>query len=65
MAVLKLKEHRMKKNKTQVEIATIMNITQAQYSRWENEINFPNPIEIVMLCDIFDCTPNDLFNFNK
>ena len=55
----------MKKNKTQVEIATIMNITQAQYSRWENEINFPNPIEIIKLCDIFDCTPNDLFSFNK
>lgn len=61
MKVLRLKEYRKKAIMTQKEVAKAMNVTQAQYSRWENGINFPNPSEILDLCKLFNCTPNDIF----
>lgn len=63
MATLRLKFYREKSGKSQREIAEIFNLTQQAYSSWENGQSFPNAPQIVKLCEIFNCTPNDLFGF--
>ncbi len=62
--VLKLKEYREKHNLNQREIAKMLNITQAYYWCWEKGKNFPNAKQILQLCEIFKCTPNDLFGIH-
>lgn len=61
MSVLKLKEFREKLNLNQREIAKMLNITQAYYWCWETGKNFPNAKQILELCKIFKCTPNELY----
>jgi transcriptional regulator with XRE-family HTH domain len=63
MNVLRLKEFREKAKLSQKKIGELMGVTQQTYSRWELGLRFPNPIEIKKLCEIFKCTPNDLFGF--
>jgi transcriptional regulator with XRE-family HTH domain len=60
MPELRLKELRKKANMSQRDVADAMNITQAYYWCWEKEVNYPNAKQIKQLCEIFDCTPNDL-----
>lgn len=61
MTVLKLKEFRESKKWSQREIAKKLHMTQQGYCRWEQGLTFPNPDKILQLCEIFQCTPNDLF----
>lgn len=58
---LKLKEFREANKFSQREIANKLNMTQANYWLWEKGKSFPNAKQIMKLCDIFNCTPNDLF----
>ncbi len=64
MLVLRLKEFRKKHNMSQRDVAELMMITQAYYWLWENGKNFPNAKQIIKLCDIFKCSPNDLFGIH-
>lgn len=61
MDVLRLKEFREKANLSQRDIARLLNMTQQGYWAWEVGKNSPNPEQILQLCDIFRCTPNELF----
>ena len=61
MTQLRLKEFRKKARMTQSDVANILNITQAQYSRLEIGKSLPNSNQIIKLCKIFKCTPNDIF----
>jgi transcriptional regulator with XRE-family HTH domain len=61
MVVLRLKEYREKLKLSQRDVAKMMEITQAYYWYWEKGKNFPNANQILKLCEIFRCTPNDLF----
>lgn len=63
MSELRLKEYRKKLNMSQKSVAEQMNVTQQAYSYWENGTSFPNPTQIRKLCEIFQCSPNDLFGF--
>lgn len=63
MKVLKLRELRINANLTQTDVAESLNVTQSHYSRWENGTRLPDAKQILQLCDIFDCSPNDLFGF--
>ena len=59
-----LKEARITNAMTQKEVAQSLNMSQQQYSRFENgkyELNYQ---QIVALCKLLDITPNDLFDFN-
>lgn len=58
---LKLKEFREAYKFSQREIANKLNMTQANYWLWEKGKSFPNAKQIMQLCEIFKCTPNDLF----
>ena len=59
-----LKEAKITNAMTQKEVAQSLNMSQQQYSRFENgkyELNYQ---QIVALCKLLNITPNDLFDFN-
>lgn len=56
-----LKQARRDKGLTQKEVAERLNMTQQQYSRFENGVFELNYRQIVDLCDLYDICPNDLF----
>ena len=61
MKKLKLKEFRKRANMTQTDVAEAMNISQSYYSRLEKGKTWPNAKQIIKMCNLFSCTPNDLF----
>ena len=63
MTKLSLKEFRTKAKLSQRDVATMLDIAQPHYWRWENGKTFPNAKQIIKLCQIFKCSPNDLFGF--
>lgn len=63
MSVLNLKFYRSKYNFSQVEVANKIGVTQSCYSLWEVGKRLPDAKQIIKLCKVFDCTPNDLFGF--
>ena len=63
MNTLRLKEFRLKMNLSQREIAEMLGIAQPYYWKWETGRSFPNAKQILKFCEIFKCTPNDLFGF--
>lgn len=63
MSVLKLKEFRKKFKMSQRDVAQALNMSQQGYWRWENGTAFPNGEKILEMCELFRCTPNDLFGF--
>ncbi|MFA7376090.1 MAG: helix-turn-helix transcriptional regulator [Acholeplasmataceae bacterium] len=65
MNQLKLKFYRENSGKSQREISELIGLTQQAYSRWEKGLSLPNAKQIVRLCEIFKCTPNDLFGFSR
>ena len=57
-----LKQARKLKKLSQAEVAKRMNMTQQQYSRFENgrfELNYS---QILELCDMLEISPNELFS---
>lgn len=61
MSQLKLREFRKKANLNQTEVANFLNISQSMYSRLERGESLANSEQILKLCGLFSCTPNDLF----
>lgn len=59
-----LKYVRKLKGLTQKQVAEQLNMTQQQYSRFENGVFELNYDLIVSLCKMLDTTPNELFDFN-
>jgi DNA-binding XRE family transcriptional regulator len=63
MEVLRLKDYREKLKMSQRNVADLLEMTQQGYHKWESGVSLPNAKQIVRLCEIFKCTPNDLFGF--
>ena len=59
-----LKEARKFKGLTQKQVASMMNMTQQQYSRFENGVFELNYQQILSLCQIYEICPNELFNID-
>ncbi len=59
-----LKQARKDKGLTQKEVANKFNMTQQQYSRFENGVFELNYSQILDLCELYDITPSDLFLIN-
>ena len=57
-----LKLARKSKGFTQAEVAKILNMTQQQYSRFENGIFELNYSQIVTLCKLYDISADYLFD---
>lgn len=64
MTNLLLKEFRVKAGLLQREVAHHLNVTQPNYHKFECGKSFPNSTQIIILCDLFKCTPNDLFGIH-
>lgn len=63
MSELRLKEYRKLNKMSQRDVAYLLQMTQANYWLWESGRSFPNAKQIIKLCEIFKCSPNDLFGF--
>ncbi len=63
MKVLKLREYRESLKMSQRQVAEAINTPQSNYWKWEKGISVPDANQIVLLCSLFECTPNDLFGF--
>ena len=57
-----IKEARKFKGITQKEIASVLCMTQQQYSRFETGIYELNYYQILAICEILDILPNDVFD---
>ena len=58
-----IKRARKLKNLTQKEMAEKLNMTQQQYSRFENGVFELNYSQLIAVCEILDITPNEIFEF--
>ena len=59
-----LKIARKQKGLTQKKVASIIMMTQQQYSRFENGVFELNYDQIIKLCELYDITPNELFSLD-
>lgn len=50
---------------SQSDVANELNVTQSNYSLWESGKGIPNAKQILQLCRIFNCSPNDLFGYKE
>ncbi|MCM1306518.1 MAG: helix-turn-helix domain-containing protein [Bacteroides sp.] len=57
-----LKFYRLQSKLTQQQVADKMNVTKGLYSKYERGIIQLDYDKIVQVCEIFDITPNDLFD---
>jgi len=56
-----IKQARKYKGLTQRQVAAMLKMTQQQYSRFENGVFQLNYEQIVFLCNLYEITPNDIF----
>jgi len=57
----KVLEYRKALKLSQRDLADMMNLSQGQIWRIESGESIPNAKQILQLCKIFNCTPNDLY----
>lgn len=58
-----IKRARKELGLTQKEVASILRMTQQQYSRFENGVFELNYQQIIEICKILKITPNEIFSF--
>ena len=58
-----IKQARKFKGLTQTQVSKLLNMTQQQYSRFENGVFELNYSQIIKICKLLDTSPNELFNF--
>lgn len=59
-----IKRARKELGLTQKEVASILRMTQQQYSRFENGVFELNYQQIIEICKLLNTTPNEIFNFD-
>ncbi|MBR2322262.1 MAG: helix-turn-helix transcriptional regulator [Clostridia bacterium] len=59
-----LKQARKDVKLTQKQVAEKFNMTQQQYSRFENGVFELNYTQILELCKLYNITPNELFSLD-
>lgn len=63
MNVLRLKEFRTKAKLKQIDVADALGITQSGYSLLELGKRVADANQIIIMCELFKCSPNDLYGF--
>lgn len=61
---LKLKEVRVARGLSQVELAARSSIQQSELSRWERGLAIPPPNRLISLARALGCAPADLVEFD-
>lgn len=59
-----IKQARKYKGFTQLQLAKMLNMTQQQYSRFENGVFELNYSQLIQVCKILNTTPNELFGYD-
>lgn len=59
-----IKQARKYKGLTQTQVAKLLNMTQQQYSRFENGVFELNYNQLIQICKILNTSPNELFGFD-
>lgn len=59
-----IKQARKDKGYTQKEVGAILHMTQQQYSRFENGVFELNYEQILKICELYEITPNELFQID-
>ena len=54
--MLRLRELRAEKEKTQVELASVLGVSRQVYANYENGINEPSIDTLIRLADYFECS---------
>lgn len=60
----KIKAKRRERNLTQEELASILGVTKAAVSKWENEESYPDIMLLPQIAQLFHMTMDDLFDFS-
>lgn len=58
----KIKTKRKNFDMTQSQLSDVLGISRQTLSKWENNKTFPDVEKLMMLCDIFDSTPDEFLN---
>ena len=61
--MLHIKRFRTECRMTQKELAKAVNKSYVTIQSWEKGTSYPNAESILDMCDLFDCTPNDLLGW--
>lgn len=61
MFQISLAAARINANKTQREVAQLMNVNVSTIINWENGRTFPNIEQFTKLCSIYNCPQNIIF----
>lgn len=56
----RLKELRTANNFSQEKLAELLNVSRQTISSWENERSYPDVHNLIMLCEIYSISLNDL-----
>jgi transcriptional regulator with XRE-family HTH domain len=59
----RIKAKRRERNLTQEEIASMLGVTKAAVSKWENEESYPDITLLPQIAQLFHMTMDDLFDF--
>lgn len=60
-----LQDLRKNKNITQEEMADTLNVSRQTISNWENSKSYPDILSLMMLCEIYKISLDDLFKDNE
>lgn len=60
----KIKAKRKERNLTQEELASMLGVTKAAVSKWENEESYPDIMLLPQIAQLFHMTMDDLFDFS-
>lgn len=58
-----IKLFRLENKLSQEHVAGVLKISQSQYSKFERGESLLNHKQIIVLCELYNCTPNDLLGF--
>lgn len=61
MKQISLRAARNNANLTLEQVSNATGISVTTLSKWENYVTFPTAMQLKMLCNLFDCTLNDIF----
>ena len=60
----RIKAKRRERNLTQEELASMLGVTKAAVSKWENEESYPDIMLLPQIAQLFHMTMDDLFDFS-
>lgn len=60
----RIKTKRRERNLTQEELASMLGVTKAAVSKWENEESYPDIMLLPQIAQLFHMTMDDLFDFS-